>query len=102
MFDLEISKFGRPVVFVADVKWDGGQASNRCLFARRRQAMDWAKDQASLFSRIDWSTWTAPQGEYPEEIARDNEALNPSFVAKWDDNGGGAVQVTRFEVENAE
>lgn len=87
-------EYGRPIVYFAT--WtaaNGGGGS--CVFSTREEAIRYVKFTARLMWSSDWSTWTAPQGQYPDESARDDVRLDPTFRAKFD---RGVVEVRKTEV----
>lgn len=93
---LELSKYDRFVVYLAESSWLAHQVTNRAVFSSRAMAVQWARDQARGY--IDWNTWVCPAGDYPYETTRDDEALDPTFRASWGQDGGGWVRVSRTEV----
>lgn len=92
---LQKDAWGRLVVWLAQMRGVGGESS-ACAFGTRTEAIRWAKFEAHYY--IDFSQWAVPQGDYPNETARDDERLDPTFIATWGhstQSQGGQVTVTK-------
>jgi hypothetical protein len=97
--ELEVSKYGRPIVWLATWKWYGGKSGGFCVFATFKEAMKYAICQA--MGDADWENFPDPaRGSYPDDDrdGSDTPDLTPKFRVSWDGNGGGYSQVERCEV----
>jgi len=93
---LEISKEGRPVVWLADWSTNSGVAFGRCLFTTKEEALKYAVAQALPF--MNWQNFPDPSKKYPyDDRDGSKQELTPIFRASW---LGGWSQVTRTEVEH--
>ena len=91
---LEISEWGRYIVWCAESSWYDGKATNSCTFSNCEAAIEWAKFEAR--GQMDWSNFPDPAKKYPyDDRDGSNPDLTPVFVATWQ---GGSVRVTRTEV----
>lgn len=89
---------GRPIFWLAEAHGVTGFHTS-CPFRTRAEAIRWAKFEAHY--DIDFKTWSAPQGQYPNETARDDVRLDPTFIATWGaspHSTGGRVTVTKMYV----
>jgi hypothetical protein len=95
ILDLEISEWGRFVIYQANILFPAG-GGNSCTFSRKEPAIAWARDQATLFG-MKWENFPDPDKKYPYDD-RDGSmnSLTPVFVATW--NGTGRAEVVRTEV----
>ena len=87
---LEVSEYGRPIIWVADYSYKtapwtalrGGCITNRAVFSSRHQAIRWAKFE--LRDVINWSTWKSSDADYPYMKNCDNPRFDPTFVATFE------------------
>lgn len=95
--ELEVSEYGRYIVWLAEWSWYGGQSRGSCIFSNKEAAIEWARSQTT--GNVDWNNFPDPKRKYPDDD-RDgsNSDLTPLFVAQWDTYGGGYASVTRTEV----
>lgn len=95
---VESTETGRPIIWLAEWLWYGGQAHGRCPFISKDDAIRYAIMQAC--SDMDWSIFPDSKKRYPNDD-RDGSnmpVLTPVFRATWETNGGGFSQVTMMEV----
>jgi hypothetical protein len=87
---LEISEFGRPIIYIADFYYKTlpGTAvdhiSNQAVFSSRAEAVRWAK--FALRGDINWNTWKSGTRDFPylknyDAATDENKRLSPTFVA---------------------
>jgi hypothetical protein len=95
---LDVSEWGRPIVYEMSWSWYGGKASGSCLYATEEEAVKHAI-WAAMGDIKDWDNFPS-RGSYPYEDRDGNERprLTPLFRATWDVNGGGHSQVMKCEV----
>lgn len=93
--DVEISKYGRPVVWLSEWRSFGGVAVGKCIFTNKAAAIKHARENS-----IAESADVSARRRYPHDN-RDgsNCGLDPVFVSQWETEGGGCSTVTRMEVE---
>ncbi len=97
---LEISQYGRPIVWLAQWSWYGGGGAGYSLFATKDEAIKYAILQAK--ENMDWKTFPDPKKLYPDDD-RDSlhvPELTPVFRATWVTEGGGYSQVTKCQVDD--
>lgn len=94
---IEISQYGRPILWLAESSWYGGKTHNRCLFINRDAAIKWASFEAEGF--VDWANFPDPARKYPydDRNATEQPVLTPVWRVYWEKEAGGYAQVTRCE-----
>jgi hypothetical protein len=112
--ELEISEWGRPIIWIADWYYQTLQGSavpyitNQCVFATRHEAIRWCKFTLQLHGGIDWDTWVSSQADYPYMKNSDKEGLTPTFIATLEgecrraDNGEMGTWMQRVSVHRTE
>lgn len=92
---LAVSQYDRYIVYLGEWSWYDGKATGSCLFSDRREAIRWARFNAS--SRQNWDEFPDAELKYPyeERDGTEDPTLNPLFVAKWE---GGYSRVTKMEI----
>lgn len=95
---VESTETGRPIIWLAEWLWYGGQAHGHCPFINKDDAIKYAIMQAK--SDMDWDAFPNPKKKYPHDDRDGSNVpeLTPVFRATWETNGGGFSQVTRMEV----
>lgn len=97
---LEVSEFGRYVVYVVQWSWYGAKDCGLEIFSTYAEALLAARFNARTF--INWKNFPDPRRQYPNDDRDGTEVpvLNPIFVAQWDKEGGGKVEVSSMEVSD--
>ena len=92
---LEISEYGRYVVWLAEWSWYDHQSHGSCAFSNKAEAIAYATFQAKGF--MDWTNFPDPAKQYPydDRDGTNNPPLSPTFVARW---ANGYVRVIRTEI----
>jgi hypothetical protein len=99
MDTLEISEWGRPIVWLMQWSHYGGQAFGWCAYSTKDEAIKHAIFEAK--GNVDWETFPDPAKKYPDDD-RDStypQTLTPLFRVTWGGEGGGYAQVTKTEIE---
>lgn len=93
--DLEISKWGRFVVYLAE--WHNYGASGTCVFSNRLAALKWVCREVLMYRPGGFENFPNPALQYPyeERDGMEKSELTPFFVALWEK--GGAT-ITKTEV----
>lgn len=93
---LAISKYGRPIIWIADFYYKTlpgtavDHVASQCVFSTRKEAVRWAKCE---LPEIDWLKWKSSNADYPnlknyDSATDEHKDLNPSFVATFEQTFG--------------
>jgi hypothetical protein len=98
ILDLEVSKWGRFIVYIVNMKCSNG-GGNSCTFSRKEPAIKWAKEEATRWG-MKWHNFPDPEKKYPyDDRDGSNDGLTPVFVAIWYYGSVSArIEVVRTEV----
>lgn len=100
IMNLQISDYGRPVVWHMISSKMGGQVRITETYATKEEAIRHAIFEA--LGLADWDSFPDPSKEYPYDD-RDGSLpdLDPVFIVRWEKEIGGYALVTRTEVSDS-